>query len=69
MIIYFAGRIVAWLYGYAWPLESSGARSCLAVFSIIERVVLGPIVIGSVVITIVNHFESKMRIGQIGKDK
>lgn len=61
MIIYFAGRIVAWLYGYAWPLESSGARSCLAVFSIIEMVILGPIVLGSVVITIVNHFESKTR--------
>ena len=69
MIIYFAGRIVAWLYGYAWPLESSGARSCLAVFSIIEMAILGPLVIGSVVITIVNHFESKMRIKQIGKNK
>lgn len=61
MIIYFAGRIVAWLYGYAWPLSNSGARSCLAVFSIIEMVILGPIVLGSVVITIVNHFESKTR--------
>ena len=37
-------------------------RSCLAVFSIIEMVILGPIVLGSVVITIVNHFESKKRI-------
>ena len=69
MIIYFAGRIVAWLYGYAWPLVSSGARSCLATFSVIEMVVLGPLVIGSVVATIVNHFESKMGIRQIGKNK
>lgn len=69
MIIYFAGRIVAWLYGYAWPLESSGARSCLAVFSIIEMVILGPIVIGSIVITAMNHFESKKRIKEIGKNK
>ena len=69
MIIYFAGRIVAWLYGYAWPLANPGARSCLAVFSIIEMVILGPLVIGSVVITIVNHFESKMRVKQIGKNK
>jgi len=60
MIIYFAGRIVAWLYGYAWPLASSGARSCLATFSVIEMVVLGPLVIGSGVVAFVNYFESKM---------
>ena len=60
MIIYFAGRIVAWLYGYAWPLANPSARSCLAVFSIIEMVILGPLVIGSVVVALVNYFESKM---------
>ena len=62
MIIYFAGRIVAWLYGYAWPLSSSGARSCLATFSVIEMVILGPLIIGSVVAAFVNYFESKMGI-------
>lgn len=61
MIIYFAGRIVAWLYGYAWPLESSDARSCLAVFSIIEMVILGPLAVALVVSIIVDALKSVKR--------
>jgi len=49
MIIYFAGRIMAWMYGYAWPLESQWARSLLATFSTMELVVLGPMAVGFVV--------------------
>lgn len=59
MIIYFAGRIMAWLYGYAWPLESHGARSCLATFSVIEMVVLGPLAALFVVAVVVDALKSK----------
>jgi len=59
MIIYFAGRIMAWLYGYAWPLESQGARSCLATFSVIEMVVLGPLAASFVVAVVVDALKSK----------
>ncbi len=61
MIIYFAGRIVAWLYGYAWPLESSGARSYLAVFSTIEMIILGPLAVAFVVSIIVDALISVKR--------
>ena len=59
MIIYFAGRIVAWLYGYAWPLESSGARSCLATFSTIEMIILGPLAVSFAVLLVVSALKSR----------
>lgn len=58
MVIYFAGRIMAWMYGYAWPLESHGARNLLATFSTIELVILGPLAVSFVVALVVAALKS-----------
>ena len=49
MIIYFAGRIMAWLYGYAWPLMNSDAKAILATMSVVEMAVELPLVMGVLV--------------------
>ena len=49
MIIYIAGRIVSWMYGYAWPLMNSDARAVLATVSIIEMAMELPLVVGFLV--------------------
>lgn len=58
MIIYFAGRIMAWMYGYAWPLNNQGARSCLATLSTIELVILGPLAVVSVAALVTDALRS-----------
>ena len=39
MIVYIAVRLIAWLYGYAWPLEGQ-VRNIACGLSIIEAVVV-----------------------------
>lgn len=44
MIVYIAARLIAWLYGYAWPLEGK-VKNTACGLSIIEFAVVAILVV------------------------